>query len=82
VHLESVWGLDVVVSNSCGQGRQLHLGPLHAPQARQERKAAYEVTSNDVTKWQPMVKVSGLRLASAARAVNACMLLHATKDAA
>lgn len=28
-------------------------------QARQERKAAYEVTSNDVTKWQPMVKVSG-----------------------
>jgi U3 small nucleolar RNA-associated protein 14 len=31
---------------------------LHA-QARQERKAAYEVTSQDVTKWQPMVKVSG-----------------------
>lgn len=27
-------------------------------QARQERKAAYEVTSQDVTKWQSMVKVS------------------------
>lgn len=26
-------------------------------QARQERKAAYEVTAQDVAKWQPMVKV-------------------------
>ena len=55
------------------QGRQLHLGPLHAPQARQERKAAYEVTSNDVTKWQPMVKVRGVYLNCAQwRVVDGC----------
>ena len=31
-------------------------------QARQERKAAYEVTSEDVTKWQAMIKVTSITL--------------------
>ncbi len=40
-------------------------GPVEAPLARtlrerQERKAGYEGTSKDVTKWQPIVKVGFL----------------------
>ncbi len=39
--------------------------PVSAPlpraiKARQERKAGYEATSKDVTKWQPIVKVCWL----------------------
>lgn len=38
-------------------------GPLAAPlpgpiRERQERKAGYETTKEDITKWQPLVKVS------------------------
>lgn len=38
-------------------------GPLAAPlpgpiRERQERKAGYETTKEDITKWQPLVKAS------------------------
>ena len=45
-------------------------------QARQERKAAYEVTSQEVTKWQPMVKVSGTHLLWIASTMMWAGLLH------
>lgn len=39
--------------------------PLPGPvRERQERKAGYETTKEDITKWQPLVKVSLLETSS------------------
>ena len=36
--------------------------PLPGPiRERQERKAGYETTKEDITKWQPLVKVLSMR---------------------
>ena len=51
-------------SSSAAASSGMATAPLAAPlprliKERQERKAGYEETKEEVTKWQPMVKVRG-----------------------
>ncbi len=52
--------------------------PLPGPiRERQERKAGYETTKEDITKWQPLVKVSTLGYTSKNGSYTQCKVTSA-----